>query len=555
MRRPLLALLLLSPFLLAACGQVVTGPRFKEQLAPGQAYFGEVYSPVTFTAAAPIKVETSPGQGFFLVTALDGSLYSYDLQQGKRREKRPWAKLPKGVRATPHLDLTQRQLVLGCYDRQVHALDMVSGALRWAARVDGYVQAPVVQTDGTLVVGTLGGTVYGLAGIDGSVRWRTPVNAEVYGAAGVNPLWPHRALIGTAQGDLFLLNTENGEVLGQQSAGHGLHAGPAVTVVGGDVRAFFGTDGSALQCWRLPDGSGAGKFEKLWTADAGGEVWATPAVAPEVGEITSYQMVRVYAVSNASKVLALSAQDGTILWETAIEPVDRMHGTPLVIEPYLYVGSHNHHLYCLERQGGTIVWDFESFGEFRTRPLLDDGRLISVSNDHFLYAVTWDKGEPIIGSMSPPPAPRVLDLTQGLPSAEAPGLPLDESFWEEQLQAELAPVVADILTALQNRNAARLAELLDAPDPLRQSAYATAALERFTPFTLQQHALRAVIPATPSDAVVVLNVQALQDGAPVRMVLTLRLQKDAARDPAWRVEPVTLKPETVLPVPTLVGEE
>jgi|GEM_PF-6441310 len=544
MRTWLLLTILLTTSTLTACGHVVTGPKFKAEVPKGGTYFGEVYSPVAFTSASPLKVPVEGTDGFFLVTALDGSFYSFDAAQGKRREKRPWAKIPKGVRGTPIFDATNKHVLVGSYDHKVHSLDMLSGAEHWYAELDGYVQAPLVMVGSTVIASTLSGTVYGIASIDGSKQWEYKLGGKIYGHAGVHLDWPHRALVGNAAGKLVVLDTTNGKEVATFEAGSGLHAGTSVAVVGGEVRGFFGTDAGEIQAWNLTPGQTPAR---VWSAAAGGEIWAPPAIAPRELVAATWEDAVVYSVTVESDVVAINAATGTELWKVALEPKDRLHATPLIVGPSLYLGSLNHHLYCLNRVDGTTKWDYEAFGEFRTAPLLDADRIIAVSNDHFLYALDWDTGKPIIGTPTVAAAPPVLDLTRaphGVPSG-TPAEAIDETV----ILAEVTPMIEALLAAVSAGDQSRIAPFVADNDPAKQSIYAAAIDERFSDFAIQQHEVRTVIPATAGDIVAVINVGATQSGTPVRMVLTLHLLKDAAQAQTWRVEPESLKPENVIEVP------
>lgn len=546
MRALLLLSLALGALGVTACAHVVTGPRFKDQIPKGQTYFGEVFSPVHFTSASPVKVPLGNDQGYFLVAAIDGSLYSYDIVQGKRREKRPWAKLPKGVRGTPVFDPSHKHLILGTYDRKVYALDMHSSAEHWAVPVDGYVQAPVALIGQTAVVGTLRGTVYGLASIDGSIQWQYKLGGEVYGQAGVHPDWPQRAVVSNSRGKLAILNTATGDALAEFQADSGLHDGVAVTLIDGAPRLFFGTDKGEVQAWDVP---ASGAPVRVWSQDAGGEVWATPALAPRGTGSAGWDGVGVYVVTTNSRVLALQGDTGATLWERTLEPVDRLHATPLVVGDRMYLGSLNHHLYCLQREDGTTLWEYEAYGEFRTAPILDADRIIAVSNDHFLYALTWDTGEPLIGEKQIATAPPVLDLTREVLGAG--GITAEAPLDDQVLQQEVTPVINDLIAALATGDAKALTPFLAENDQVRQSTFAVAIQDNFRPYVLQQHEVRTVIPASAGDLVAIVNVQGLQEGQPIRMVLTLRLLKDASQTPVWRVEPSALKPENVLQVPVV----
>ncbi|MEO7995608.1 MAG: PQQ-binding-like beta-propeller repeat protein, partial [bacterium] len=268
-RTRLIGLILVTTLLSLGCSRVVTGPSFKSQVPQGGTFFGEVYSPMSVTNTGVLKVSTGEDQGYFLVTALDGQLFTYDLKTGKRLDKKPLARLPKGVRSAPYFDTTNKHLIVGCYDQMVHALDINTGAVHWRAPVGGYVQASPVLSDGVVVIGTTNGKVYGIAPIDGSIKWQVDVDGAVFGAAGVNPEWPNRALVGTSEGTGFLIDTQNGKSIGDFKAGSPLHAAPAIVAINNEVVAYCSTMDGGLIAYNLPASGMSGVGSQRWTGIIG----------------------------------------------------------------------------------------------------------------------------------------------------------------------------------------------------------------------------------------------------------------------------------------------
>ncbi|MEO7994605.1 MAG: PQQ-binding-like beta-propeller repeat protein, partial [bacterium] len=274
--------------------------------------------------------------------------------------------------------------------------------------------------------------------------------------------------------------------------------------------------------------------------------WATPAVAP-LGMSTpgSFAEAVVYAVDDGSDLVAFNAGDGKELWRQQIMPLDRLHSTPLVAGDRIYVPSINHKLFAIERATGKAIWDFTCFGELRGTPLLDDNRLVFVSNDHFLYALDWETGKPIMQSLTPKPAPAVLDLTRGPARVEA--TPIDETV----LRAEIDPVMAAVLDGINRSDETTLAGYMHDVDPMRQSTWAAAVVAAYKGLTLGQHSIATLDIASPGDIVAVLTISAMRGEKPVQIFLTPHLVKDVTKTPVWQIDPESLKPGTIRETPTL----
>ncbi|MCF8026174.1 MAG: PQQ-binding-like beta-propeller repeat protein [Desulfobacteraceae bacterium] len=132
-----------------------------------------------------------------------------------------------------------------------------------------------------------------------------------------------------------------------------------------------------------------------WKFDAGGRlgcVESTPAVSPSG--------LNIYFGSDDHLIYAVSVEDGSRKWSRNLG--GDVASTPAVdAEGYVYAGSGDGHVYCLEPIAGAIEWRFPAGaagrGHFFSSPALDEerNRLYIGSTDHHLYALDMDTGERI----------------------------------------------------------------------------------------------------------------------------------------------------------------
>ena len=150
---------------------------------------------------------------------------------------------------------------------------------------------------------------------------------------------------------------------------------------------------------RIYFGSGDGRIyavdlqgRPLWVSDTGAAVSSSPAV---VGG-------RVYAQNRDGVVLALSADDGKIVWraqtgidvpfEWGFESGDMYVSSPVVVDGLVLVGSGDGHLYALDAASGKGKWRVQTGGRVRSSPAVSDGIVYVGSMDGSVYAAELATG-------------------------------------------------------------------------------------------------------------------------------------------------------------------
>jgi outer membrane protein assembly factor BamB len=134
--------------------------------------------------------------------------------------------------------------------------------------------------------------------------------------------------------------------------------------------------------------------ERVWSYETGGWVQSTPAVSGGY----------VYVGSNDNKVYCLNAATGTKVWE--YETVSDVRSSPAVTGGYVYVQgevfvkvgnviSSENRVFCLNAATGYKVWESEAeFGTFPSSPVVSGG-YVYVGDGYKVYclnAATGDTG-------------------------------------------------------------------------------------------------------------------------------------------------------------------
>ena len=139
---------------------------------------------------------------------------------------------------------------------------------------------------------------------------------------------------------------------------------------------YCGASNGNLYCRWTSNGTQA------WSASVGSS-YSTPAVANN--------KVFVGSSSGPANINCLYSSNGTIFWQYNIG--GQIHSSPAVVDGYIYVGSTNGYLYCLDEDGftdgnqgwtgegkvgpgyGDVIWSYNIGGQLWASPAISNGRL------------------------------------------------------------------------------------------------------------------------------------------------------------------------------------
>jgi outer membrane protein assembly factor BamB len=209
--------------------------------------------------------------------------------------------------------------------------------------------------EGIIYVGTMDGRVVAINSSTENLEWSystTPVTAPsgglscgqtsaptaIYGTPVVDR---DMIYIGTYSGEVYALNTANGEYI-----------------------------------WVYPP-KGEGYI---------GAVVGSPVIANGI----------IYTSSSDGKVYALNTTNGKRKWETDNTLAEKLWTSPAVIGDTLYVSTFDGHIYALSIETGELLdWSFESETGFASSPVLYGDTIFLGSFDRYLYAVKMGSDVPI----------------------------------------------------------------------------------------------------------------------------------------------------------------
>ncbi len=186
------------------------------------------------------------------------------------------------------------------------------------------------------------------------------------------------AVITNTGGEIKALDIRNGRERWKVSAGAKIYSTPAtdgkrIIAVSSDgmVRAL------ALKSGKL-----------LWSFDM-----RQPSVASPVTDGK-----RVYLTGSSGKSYALDVRDGTVIWSNAMAD-GFVETIPLIYRGMLIFGTWNNHLYALDTESGTLLWDW--YNGYSNRmlspaacvPVAVDGRIFVVAPDRKMACLDASTGK------------------------------------------------------------------------------------------------------------------------------------------------------------------
>lgn len=212
----------------------------------------------------------------------------------------------QGVSSESSVLLVGHLLYFGSWDHRVYALDVRTHKVAWTYTTDAEVNSSPAYSNGTIYIGTDGGSVYALGALRGRLRWRSGGGSEYFYAT---PAVAYgRVYIGNTDGTMFAFGARTGHLLWAQPAGTYVYTPAAVwnrtVYVGsydGNFRAFDAATG-ALR----------------WKFSAASSIHGAPSVIDGIVYFSTCGMCghagSRYAKLGANVTYGLDARTGREVW-------------------------------------------------------------------------------------------------------------------------------------------------------------------------------------------------------------------------------------------------
>jgi eukaryotic-like serine/threonine-protein kinase len=388
MRKIALIAILLLILTCVGCYKNVKGPSFAPTVV-GQGWdWGDDTNLNSRFESSPVKIKD-----YYYLTSMDGRIYKFDIAKGKQDKTKPWPFFyAQGIRSTPAV--YNDVLYFGGFDQKLHALDPASGQEIFTFQTQGYIASSPVISGNVIYFGCYDGKFRAINLDNRKLVWGYDSKSRIRGGASASA---RGIAFGNEKGVLTYLDLNSGSVIWTFEGKGEIFGAPAITsdlmIFGsrdGEIRAVNEIDGSLN--WEFIPPTDSQPYKE--------EFWCTPAVDD----------IAAYVGSTIGKFYALrlhpSGTSPELLWEPFV--TQALVGEKTYLADYIYsdatvsgdsvlFGCNNGILFCIDRFKGTELWHFLSFGEIRSKPIIDGDKVIFPSNDHYLYALTLSDGQPVRG--------------------------------------------------------------------------------------------------------------------------------------------------------------
>ena len=306
--------------------------------------------------------------------------------------------------------LVAHTLYFGSNDKNLYAVDAVSGALRWKFATKGRITSSPAVADGHVYFGSYDSNFYALDAATGALAWKFTTSGErrfsgthLHGAEPAAERMPDpfdlflsspalangTVYFGSGDGNVYALDVTSGALRWKFHTGNVVHASPAIAggilYVGSWDSYFYALDAaSGKEVWRFKTGvdesinnqvgiqssavvsDGVVYFgcrdAHVYALDAasGAERWA---FSTDSSWVVSSPAVRdgvvYFATSDSGLVEALDAKSGS-----AIFSLDFKHwpffSSPTLAGGFLYIGSHTGKVLALDLETRKVAWEFQT---------------------------------------------------------------------------------------------------------------------------------------------------------------------------------------------------
>ncbi|KAK1929681.1 Beta-alanine-activating enzyme [Phytophthora citrophthora] len=287
-----------------------------------------------------------------------GTFFALHLQTGEIS----WRFQAQGTIKSSALVLnTLGLVVVGAYDNKLYALDAATGQKQWAMDLQGSVfstpfycawskQLFAASTNGNVVAFSSSSDDAEFASIQ--EQWRLQLPAPVFAGLNADPL-SHLLLVGCADGNLYGVKLESGEIQWQIPTEKPIFSSPCVHGTGSVV---FGSHDGKLR--KVDTCTG----ELQWATNLSGAVFASPTVVRLVAEpVNGGDGILICCVTTTSGQLCFcDEKTGVIIYQTGdasgriLDSIEAngdlgpLFGSPVLVDNWCLLGTRTNYFYGMK---------------------------------------------------------------------------------------------------------------------------------------------------------------------------------------------------------------
>ncbi|VVB96457.1 Outer membrane protein assembly factor BamB [uncultured archaeon] len=254
-------------------------------------------------------------------------------------------------------------LFVGSDDKNIYAIDEITGKLKWSYPTLGNVYTPTAK-DGMVFAASFDNNIYALDN-SGNLKWKYNTGSSVASP----PVSYDNILFGGFDKNIYAIYIINGSLKWKYPTDGRVESTPAIS----QGIVYAGSTDNYIYALNAEN-----KILK-WRYRTEGGVSSSPSVVTGV----------VYAGSNDNNLYAIES-DGTLKWKKKTN--DWIKSSPAVLGKSVYTGSNDNTFYSMKVDNGDILWQFRTGGHVDSPAIVTREIVYVGSKDGTIYALDKDKG-------------------------------------------------------------------------------------------------------------------------------------------------------------------
>ncbi len=309
-----------------------------------------------FKTSSSLGLSPICSNGIIYTGSLDGKIEAFNIVRMSKRGK---LKTGVGIVAAPvyyndrlYFAISKERDTFLCYS-------ISKGRHLWRKRLGHIESSPILYND-KLFVGTLDGELYCLNSEDGEIIWQAKVDDSIYSSPAV---WENSVIIGTLDGKMYSFDINTGKKNWEIDVKGSIFSSPSISK--GNI--FIGTIENKFYAVDVKDG------DIKWEFDSNSKIYSTAATDEKT----------VIFGCNDKFLYALNQENGELLWKFNCGGL--INASPVIAGKEVYFGSLNHNIYGLDLNTGELIWTYQTAGKIKTSPIIYKNYLIVSSEKKELF--------------------------------------------------------------------------------------------------------------------------------------------------------------------------
>lgn len=267
------------------------------------------------------------------------------------------------------------RVYVGSDDKQLHCVDLKSGAKVWSFSTEGEIESSPLVLEGKVFFGSADGHLYAVDAKNGKEVWKLKTEDKILGA----PNWVAAPdgkgtwiLAGSYDFRLYCVDAATGKTNWTYETGNYINGAPAVA----SGQTVFGGCDALLHVINLKDG------QKIKEVEAGAYIAGSGA----------FENNRFYVGHYDNEFLCADLKKGAIEWKFKDRAFPYFSSPALTADRVIF-GGRDKRLHCVKKENGEPVWSFATRAKVDSSPVVCGDKVVVGSEDGNLYVVSLTDGK------------------------------------------------------------------------------------------------------------------------------------------------------------------